>query len=83
MRNYLQQHNSPRETDFSVEAFTKDPKLGFPDNRFLLSRLRNNGGFVIDNNGHQFFTLENLLKMEKTMNRPKRSTRHCISQRSD
>ena len=28
-----------REKDFSIEAFMKDPKIGFPNNSFSLSRL--------------------------------------------
>lgn len=60
-----------REKDFSIEAFMKDPNVGFPNNSFSLMRLTKNKGFNKDNNKHQFFNLKSLLKWKKTMNRPK------------
>lgn len=60
-----------REKDFSIEAFMKDPKIGFPNNSFSLSKLTKNRGFNRDYNRHQFFNLKSLLKWKKTMNRDK------------
>ena len=60
-----------KERDFSIEAFMKDPKVGYPNNKFSLSNLRRNKGFSKDKNNHQFFNLQSLLKWKKTMNREK------------
>ena len=60
-----------KEKDFSIEAFMKDSKVGFPNNKFSLSSLRKNNGFNKDQNNHQFFNLVYLLKWKKTMNREK------------
>jgi hypothetical protein len=60
-----------KEKDFSIEAFMKDSKVGFPNNKFSLSSLRKNNGFDKDQNNHQFFNLVYLLKWKKTMNREK------------
>lgn len=62
---------SSTEKDFSIEAFMKDPKVGFPNNKFSLSYLRKNDGFDLDQNYHQFLNLVYLLKWKKTMNREK------------
>ena len=62
---------SSKEKDFSVEAFMKDPKIGYPNNKFSLSYLKKNKGFSRDKNKHQFFNLHSLLKWKKTMNREK------------
>jgi hypothetical protein len=62
---------SSKEKDFSIEAFMKDPKVGYPNNKFSLSALKKNKGFSVDANKHQFFSLEYLLKWKKTMNREK------------
>lgn len=60
-----------KEKDFSIEAFMKDSKIGFPNNSFSLAKLTKIKGFKKDNNKHQFFSLKSLLKWKKTMNRPK------------
>lgn len=60
-----------KEYDFSIEAFMKDPKVGFPNNKFSLSNLKKNKGFSKDKNNHQFLNLAYLLKWKKTMNREK------------
>ena len=62
---------SSKEKDFSIEAFMKDPKVGFPNNKFSLSYLKKNKGFSKDINNHQFLNLRSLLKWKKTMNREK------------
>ena len=62
---------SSKEKDFSIEAFMKDPKIGFPNNKFSLSGLTKNKGLSIDKNNHQFLNLEYLLKWKKCMNREK------------
>tara|TARA_B100000989_G_C19419108_1_gene417825 strand:+ start:344 stop:874 length:531 start_codon:yes stop_codon:yes gene_type:complete len=62
---------SSKEKDFSIEAFMKDPKIGFPNNKFSLSSLTKNKGLSIDKNNHQFLNLEYLLKWKKCMNREK------------
>ena len=62
---------SSKENDFSIEAFMKDPKVGFPNNKFSLSNLRKNKGLSKDKNNHQFLNLLYLLKWKKTMNREK------------
>lgn len=63
--------NSSKEKDFSIEAFMKDPKHGYPNNKFSLSNLKKINGFEIDKNNHQFFSLPSLLKWKETMNRTK------------
>ena len=62
---------SSKEKDFSIEAFMKDPKVGFPNNKFSLSSLIKNNGLAKDKNNHQHFNLKILLKWKKTMNREK------------
>ena len=62
---------SSKESDFSIEAFMKDPKVGFPNNQFSLDSLKKSKGFSKDKNNHQFFNLRVLLKWKKTMNRDK------------
>ena len=62
---------SSNEDDFSVEAFMKNPKVGYPNSKFSLSSLKKNNGLDVDKNGHQFFSLTSLVKWKKTMNRPK------------
>ncbi len=59
-----------KERDFSIEAFMKDPKVGYPNSNFSLSKLKPKG-LTTDKNGHQFLTLSALLKWKKTMSRPK------------
>ena len=65
------QLNSTSEKDFSIEAFMKSPNVGFPNNDFSLNNLKQHKGFDIDRNGHQYFSLKQLLKWKGTMNRPK------------
>ena len=60
-----------KEDDFSLEAFQKEPSIGFPNNDFSLEYLKTNNMLDIDENGHRFFSLETLLKWKKQMNRPK------------
>lgn len=60
-----------KEKDFSIEAFMKDPKIGYPTNLFSLSKLTKNKGFKKDDNNHQYFSLQYLLKWKTTMNRSK------------
>jgi len=60
-----------REKDFSIEAFMKDKKNGYPNNNFSLLKLVENKGLDKDENKHQFFNLKTLLKWKKTMNREK------------
>jgi hypothetical protein len=60
-----------REKDFSIEAFMKDKKIGYPNNNFSLSKLIKNKGLDRDKNKHQFLNLKFLLKWKKTMNREK------------
>lgn len=62
---------SPKEKDFSTEAFMKDPKVGYPNNAFSLSSVKKNKGFNKDKNKHQFFSLKYLLKWKRAMNRDK------------
>ena len=62
---------SSRDPDFSIEAFMKDQTVGFPDNKFSLSNLIKTNGLDIDENGHQYLSLKNLLKWKKAMNRVK------------
>jgi len=59
------------ENDFSIEAFQKRPIDGYPNDQFSLGYLSQHQGLSVDNNGHQFFNLETLLKWKKMMNRPK------------
>lgn len=63
--------NDSSENDFSIEAFMKDGKIGFPDNRFSLKHLTKINGLEKDTNGHQYFTLSILKRWKQTMNRPK------------
>ena len=63
--------NSSRESDFSIEAFMKDPAIGFPTNDFSLVKLTNAGGLEKDEKGHQFLGLQVLLKWKKAMKREK------------
>lgn len=60
-----------REKDFSIEAFMKDKKIGYPNNNFSLSKLIKNNGLDRDKNKHQFLNFKYLLKWKKTMNREK------------
>ena len=62
---------SSEEKDFSLEAFQKSPDVGYPDNTFSLNYLGQTKSFDIDNNRHQFFNLETLLRWKKIMNREK------------
>lgn len=60
-----------KEDDFSIEAFMKEPNVGYPNSNFSLSKLIAKKGLTYDKNGHQFLTLPSLLKWKKTMNRAK------------
>ena len=60
-----------REKDFSIEAFMKDNKVGYPNNKFSLSKLIKNNGLDKDKNKHQYLNLKFLLKWKKTMGREK------------
>tara|TARA_B100001248_G_C27386772_1_gene460082 strand:- start:828 stop:1352 length:525 start_codon:yes stop_codon:yes gene_type:complete len=60
-----------REKDFSIEAFMKDSKVGYPNNKFSLSKLIKNDGLDKDKNKHQYLNLKFLLKWKKTMGREK------------
>tara|TARA_B100000683_G_C12409146_1_gene523033 strand:+ start:598 stop:909 length:312 start_codon:yes stop_codon:yes gene_type:complete len=44
--------NSSKESDFSIEAFMKDPKVSFPNNQFSLDSLKKSKGFSKDKNNH-------------------------------
>lgn len=59
------------EADFSIEAFQKKQTNGFPDKSFSLKSLRDNNDFDINDDGHQFFNLNTLLKWKLRMNREK------------
>jgi hypothetical protein len=59
------------EKDFSIEAFQKNPNVGFPNQDYSLQKLIKNNGLDRDMNGHYFFKLETLLAWKKSMNRPK------------
>ncbi len=59
------------ENDFSLEAFQKKPTEGFPDETYSLKNLRETKGLEKDSNGHQFFSLNTLLRWKKQMNRDK------------
>jgi len=59
------------ETDFSIEAFMKQPNEGFPNSTYSLNKLVRTNGLDIDNFGHQHFSLKTLLKWKKKMNRDK------------
>ena len=69
-KEYNKMTNS-KEKDFSIEAFMKDPKIGYPNNKFSLSYLKKIKGFQIDKNKHQFFSLPSLLRWKQTMGRAK------------
>ena len=60
-----------KEKDFSIEAFMKDNKVGYPNNKFSLSKLIKNDGLDKDKNKHQYLNLKFLLKWKKTMGREK------------
>ena len=60
-----------KERDFSIEAFMKDPRDGYPNSNFSLSKLLSKKSLDVDDNGHQFLSLPALLKWKKTMNRAK------------
>tara|TARA_B100001093_G_C26841589_1_gene1020809 strand:- start:1072 stop:1593 length:522 start_codon:yes stop_codon:yes gene_type:complete len=60
-----------KEKDFSIEAFQKDKKIGYPTRTFSLSNLKRSQGLSKDKFGHQFFSVETLLKWKKKMNREK------------
>ena len=60
-----------KERDFSIEAFMKDPREGYPNSNFSLSKLLGKKALDVDPNGHQFLGLTALLKWKKTMNRAK------------
>lgn len=47
-------------------------KLVDPNSEFSLDYLINNDNLTTDDNGHQFFKLQTLLKWKKTMGRQKR-----------
>ena len=49
----------------------KDPKIGFPNDKFSLSNLTRGQGLDRDENNHQFLNFKYLLKWKKIMNRPK------------
>jgi hypothetical protein len=59
------------ELDFSIEAFQKKQTDGFPNKSFSLKVLRDNNDFEKNEDGHQFFNLQTLLKWKLTMNREK------------
>jgi predicted nucleotidyltransferase len=61
----------PETEDFSIEIFKKKPTDGYPNNNFSLKYLKEHNGLNKDKFGHQYFSLETLLKWKQTMNRPK------------
>jgi len=66
--NFLTKSN---EKEFSIEAFEKLSSEGYPNNKFSLDYLQKNNLLDKDENGHQFFNLNTLLKFKLTLNRPK------------
>ena len=59
------------ENEFSIEAFQKLNNEGWPNNNFSLKYLKENNFLDKDENGHQFFNLNTLLKFKLTLNRSK------------
>lgn len=59
------------ENEFSIEAFQKLNNEGWPNNKFSLKYLKENNLLDKDENGHQFFNLNTLLKFKLTLNRSK------------
>lgn len=59
------------EKDFSIEIFQKDPLDGYPNEKFSLNYLIENNGLNKDNYGHQYFSLQTLLKWKVIMGREK------------
>ena len=57
--------------DFSIEAFMKDPRSGYPNNDFSLAKLKSKNALDMDKNGHLFLSLSALLKWKIAMSRPK------------
>lgn len=70
LTNEYNRLTNQNEKDFSIEAFQKNPNVGFPNNNFSLNQLLKNG-LDTDENGHQFFSITTLLLWKKTMNREK------------
>jgi len=61
----------PDATDFSIEMFRKCDGEGFPTADYSLGKLKESNALDTDEFGHQFMSLETLLKWKKEMNRPK------------
>lgn len=59
------------EKDVSIEAFQKNPKQGYPNPSFSLSKLKKQKGLSRDENGHNHMNLKTLLKWKTTMGRNK------------
>lgn len=57
--------------DFSIEAFFKLEKDGFPNKKFSLSYLSKKKALDTDSKGHLHFSLKTLLKFKKLLNREK------------
>jgi hypothetical protein len=71
MTNDYNNLTNSTETDFSVEAFSKNKADGFPNKNFSMDNLNKNNGLDKDENGHQMFSLKSALEWKKSMNRPK------------
>ena len=66
--NHLTKSN---ENEFSIEVFQSLINEDWPIDRFSLKYLQKNNFLDKDENGHQFFNLNTLLKFKLTINRPK------------
>ena len=71
LTDQYQKLSDPNAMDFSIEVFQKRPHEGFPDEDYSLQRLKEINGLDTDEYGHQYFSLQTLLRWKKKMNRPK------------
>lgn len=69
----LREHRKINDLDINLDKdeFMKDPKVDYSNNNFSLSKLKTKKGLTYDNNGHHFFNVTIIIKMEKPMNRAK------------
>lgn len=69
----MREHRKINDLDINLDKdeFMKDPKVDYSNNNFSLSKLKTKKGLTYDNNGHHFFNVTIIIKMEKPMNRAK------------
>ena len=71
LTDLYREHADSQANDFSIEIFQKKPFEGYPDEKYSLKYLKDTNGLSKDKFGHQFFSLETLIKWKTQMGRAK------------